>query len=77
MSRGGAAAAAATRWSRSCNPYCMPSIPTAAPARNTNSSVEAILGFTMEGLLLTVGDQIYENSVLVGCACHQPRLGIV
>ena len=40
----------------------------------TKSSVEAIRGFPMEGLLLTIGDQIHENGVLVGCTCHQPRL---
>src|SRR5260370_17945937 len=55
----------------------MPSIPVATPARNTNSSVEAIRGFPMDGLLLTIGDQIHENGILVGCTCHQPGLTII
>ena len=31
----------------------------------------------MDGLLLTIGDQIHENGVLIGCARHEARLAVI
>ena len=34
-------------------------------------------GLPMDGLLLTISDQIHKHSVLIGCARYEPRLSVV